>query len=342
MELKSRHEDLIKIIGHIKNDKVGILSYKNLDSYYKLMYKHLPSKNIVDFMYKLTTLPVYEYVDNIEDSSPLLNSDGNLNDIWDKWHINMTSQGKLDDVRFNIFRNKCFELAETNMSSADELYRITRTFIIKNPIIEDAESLRYLFMTTKTKIPISYKKISSEYIRDSYDILKTSKVFKICSTCGYVKNIDGKIITHRLCNPTYTEKLLPQGTLVLKPEIFNAITNPGRFEVEVNTALVNVGFNSVLFPEIERLGDVYVNTIGGDGLYLDMKAYNVPEHLYGELVSETGYLKEKYRNRWIIVPDLYYHEQLEFIGQLLRSNGSKLYNIEDLIKKLNRIIKEGK
>lgn len=337
---KSRHEDLVKIIGHIKNDKVGISSYKNLDSYYELMYKHLPSKDIVDFIHNLSTIPVSEYVDNIEHNTPLLNADGTLNTLWDKWHISITSQGNLDDVRFNKFRDKCFELWETNMQAADELYRITRAFIIENPIIEDAENLRYIFIDTKTKIQSSYRKMALEYIRDSYDILKTPRNFKVCSTCGYVKNIDGKILTHRLCNPTYAEKLLPQGTLILKPEIFNAITNPGRFEFEVYNALLNAGFDSIIFPEIERNGDIYV-IINGDGLYLDMKAYNYAESLYSELVNDNGYLKEKYRNRWIIVPDLYYQEQLEFIGSILRSGGSRFYNIKDLIKKLNKIVKEG-
>lgn len=48
MDLKKiRHEDLLKIINHIKNDKTGIDEYKDLNYYYKLMYKYLPSKDIV-------------------------------------------------------------------------------------------------------------------------------------------------------------------------------------------------------------------------------------------------------------------------------------------------------
>lgn len=342
VKLKNRHEDLIKIIGHIKSDKAGILNCKNLNSYYELMYKYFPdSKNIVDFIDKLITIPVSEYIDHIEEKYTLLNNDGTLNSVWDNWHITMTSQGKLDDLRFNKFRDRCFELSETDMPSAEELYRITRKFIIENPIIEEAEKLQYIFMDTKTKIPYSYRKLALEYIRDSYEILKISKDVRVCNVCGYVNNLDGKVVIHRLCNPKYSDKTLLPGALILKPEIFNAITNPGRFEIQVYNALINAGYDSTLFPEIERNGDIIVN-ICSDALYLDMKAYNHADDLYGELVNEQGNLKGKYRSRWIIVPDLYYQEQLEFIGYLLRTGDSRLYNINDLLRKLERISKAGK
>ncbi|GEM_PF-3844800 len=334
MEIKKhRHEDLIKIIGHIKNDKVGILEYKKLDLYYKLMYKYLPSRNIVDFIYKLTTVPVCNYIDNIEERSTLLNTDGTLNSVWDKWYINMTSEGRLDDVRFNKFRNKCFELSEIDMSAADELYRVTRKFIIENAIIEESENLNYIFMNANVKIPHSYRKIALEFVRDCYYVIKTSGRFEVCDKCGYVNKIDDKRIIHRLCNPKYKENVFKQGTLILKPEIFNAITTPGRFELEVYIALKNEGFNPILFPEIERNGDIYINICDND-LYLDMKAYNYLDDLHSELINESGYLKDKYRNRWIIVPDIYYLEQLKFIGHILKAGGSKIYNIADLIKKL--------
>lgn len=336
MNLKGRHEDLIKIIDHIKNDKAGISNYKNLDSYYKLMYKYFPSKNIVEFVDKLINVPVRDYIDDIEDNATLLNADGSLVTTWDRWHITMTSQGQLDDVRFNKFREKCFELSETNMTAADELYRLTRTYIIQNPVVENAENIQYAFINAKAKMPYSYKKIAMNYLRDSYDILKSTIIFKICNKCGYVKNMDGKVIIHRLCNPVFEEKTFSPGTLILKPEVFNAITNPGRFEYEVYSSLLNKGYEAIIFPEIERKGDIFVS-IGGDGLYLDMKAYNYPESLYSELTTSNGFLKDKYRNRWIIVPDLYYSEQLETLDDVLRTGGSRLYNISDLIKKLNRL-----
>lgn len=341
VEPKSRDEDLIKIIEYIKSDKAGILSCKNLNSYYEFMYKHLPSsKNIVDFIDKLITTPVREYVDNIEGNATLLNPNGTLNTVWDSWHIAMTSQGRLDDVRFNKFREKCFELSKINMPAADELYRVTRTFIIENSIIEEIEKLKYIFMATKISIPYSYKKIAEEYIRDCYDFVKKSDNVKVCNVCGYVNYIDGKEIIHRLCNPIYSEESLMRGTLILKPEIFYAITNPGRFEIDVYNALLLAGYDPILFPEIERNGDILVN-VCGRALYLDMKAYNYFHDLYIELANEKGYLKEKYRNRWLVVPDLYYQEQLNVIGYLLKDGGSRLYNIKDLIKKLNRIAKEG-
>lgn len=336
MYLKSRHEDLIKIIGHIKNDKVNIVNYKDLDSYYEMMYRYLPSKSIVDFIYKLISIPVSDYVDDIDYNIPLLNADGSLNSVWDEWYIKITSQGKLDDIRFNKFRVKCFELYQSNPVAADELYRITRTYIIENPIVYDMEELRYIFINSKNKIPLSYRQIAIDYIRDSYNVIKIPVFYKICDVCGYVKSIDDKIIVHRLCNPTYKGKLLSQGTLVLKPEVFHSITNPGRFEYMVYRSLLEEGYITTIFPEIEKNGDILVS-VNGNNIYLDMKAYNYTEELYHELVNDNGYLKDKYRNRWIIVPDLYYSEQLEYIGDILRVNGSRLYNIDDLLKKLSRI-----
>lgn len=341
MELSGRHEDLIKIIDFIKNDKIGMTSYKNIDSYYQLMYKYLPSKNIVEFINNLVHIPVKEYIDDIEDDSTLLNTDGSLRETWDNWHIAMTSQGQLDDVRFEKFRENCFKLSESDMPAAEELYRLTRTYIIQNPIINKAEDIQYIFADSIIKIPYAYRKIAMDYIRDSYDILKLSTNLRVCNTCGYIKNFNGKIILHRLCNPVFSDKTFAQGTLVLKPEVFYAITNPGRFEYEVFKALLYQGFYSVIFPEVEKSGDIFVS-IGGDGLYLDMKAYNYPEALYNELVSPNGFLKEKYRNRWIIVPDLYYSEQFETIGDIIRSGGSRLYNIDGLINKLHRLVEEGK
>ncbi|URZ04701.1 restriction endonuclease-related protein [Clostridium felsineum] len=340
MELKKhRHDDLVKLIGHIRNDKAGISENKKLNSYYELMYKYLPSKDIVDFIYKLRSVPVSEYIDNIEENNALLNSDGTLNSVWDNWYIRMTSEGRLDNVRFDKFRSKCFELSESNMKAAEELYRITRKFIIENPVIEDSEKLKYIFMNTNIKY--SYKKEAIEYIRDCYYILKVQQSFNVCNKCGYVNHIDGKRIIHRLCNPKYIEKIIKQGTLILKPEIFSAITNPGRFELEVYRDLQKEGFNPTLFPEIEKKGDICID-VGDNNLYLDMKAYSYSEDLYNELVDESNNLKDKYRSRWIIVPDIYYKEQLEFLGPVLKTGGSKIYNINDLINKLKTLVKRAK
>lgn len=341
MDLKKiRHEDLLKIINHIKNDKTGIDEYKDLNSYYKLMYKYLPSKNIVDFINNLINIPVCEYVDKIDKDISLLDSDGTLNSYWDEWHIRLTSQGRQDDIRFEKFRQKCFELWNIDKQAAEELYRITRTYIIENPIIESADEIKYIFINSKKLIPVLYRNLAIEYVRDCYDILKIKKEFKVCSCCGYVKNIDSDMVIHRLCNPKYEDNIFNRGTLIVKPEIFYSIINPGRFEYEVFNALLKSGFDATIFPEIEKDGDILVN-IYGKQIYLDMKAYNYAENLYSELTNNKT-LKDKYRNRWIVVPDLYYKEQMEFIGHLLRAGGSRLYNIEDLLNKLKRVAGEGK
>ncbi|MEG2243662.1 MAG: hypothetical protein RSC87_09345, partial [Muribaculaceae bacterium] len=180
-----------------------------------------------------------------------------------------------------------------------------------------------------------YKNIALKYIKESYDLIRQEKEVEICNICGYVKRIDSTDVIHRLCHPIYTKKLLKKGQYVAKPNIFTSIIQPGRFEIKAYNAIISEGFNARLFPDIETHGDILVDT--SDGLiYLDMKSYFVNKNLHEELI-QNDYVKDKYKDRWIIVPDDYYEDQKRELQYILNRNGSRIYNISDLIDKLHRM-----
>lgn len=333
---KLRVSELIEIIQLIKYDKSNINDYKDINKYYKYMQKSFGCCSLVRFIQILTDIPVINYVefdDLIEDESPLLNKDGSLFDYWDEWHINKGSNREIDNKRFNDFRDKCFELEKQNNGAGDILYRATRLFIILNPIIESVDYIAFLLTQSGIKNR-KHKEIAIEYISQCYEVLNSNKTFQICNVCKYIKDIK---VSHNLCNGKYEDKLLKNGTLIARPSIYNDIIKPGLFEKSCFDKLITAGFKAIIFPEIEREGDILV-TINNKRYYLDMKAFNNADDLKKELLSNINMniVKDKYKNRWIIVPDLYYVEQREYLGALLNRNGSRIYNINDLIHKLKR------
>jgi hypothetical protein len=333
---KLRVSELMELIQMIKYDKSNIDDYKDINKYYKYMQKSFNCCSLVKFIEILTNIPVINYVkfdDIIENESSLLNKNGSLAEYWDEWHITMGSNRDVDNKRFNDFRDKCFDLEKQNKGAGDTLYRATRLFIILNSIIESIDSIGFILTQSGIKNR-KHKDIAIDYITQCYEILKSNKTFQVCNVCGYIKDTR---VSHNLCNGKYEDKLLKNGVLIARQAIYNDIIKPGLFEKSCFEKIVTEGFKAIIFPEIEKEGDILV-IINDKNYFLDMKAYNKPEDLSKELLENinTDKVKEKYKNRWIIVPNLYYVEQKEYIGSLLNRNGSRIYNIDDLINKLKR------
>lgn len=331
-----RISELMELIKIIKYDKSNIDDCKDIKKYYDYMQKSFNCCSLVEFIKILTEIPVTNYVkfdEPIKENSSLLNQDGSILEYWDEWHINKGSNRDIDNKRFDDFRQKCFYLEEKDNGVGDALYRATRLIIILNPIIDSIDNIGFLLAKSGMKNR-KHKDIAIEYITQCYEQLKNNKIYEICDVCGYIK--DPKV-SHNLCNAKYQDKLLKNGMLIARQSIYNDIIKPGLFEKLCFDKLVAEGFNTVIFPEIEREGDILV-TISNKKYFLDMKAYNNPEDLRKELLDNmnTDKVKEKYKNRWIVVPDLYYIEQREHLRSLLNRNGSRIYNVDDLINKLKR------
>lgn len=339
--MKNTKDVLMEFITFIKNESVGTnMNYKKIDILYEYKYKLFENCTLIDFIDKLCSLPVSEYIEGIESiQEPLLDEECCLNDTWSKWHTDIfDTPSKKQDERFEKFRQECFKIQIKDPIQADELYRTTRKFIIENPILKDAQEIQFAFMGTK--VNYSNKKIAIDYIKDCYNMVSKDTDYLVCSECGYVKDLEGIEIVHRLCNiPRFEEATLKRGTLVAKSMIYSSIIRPGRFEIKIFKALLEAGIEVRLFPDIEVDGDIEI-LINNQTIYLDMKAYYRNYDLKKEILNQHGYLKDKYKNRWIIVPDEYYLDQKRELQNIINSGNSRIYNKDDLIDKLIRMERE--
>lgn len=337
--LRGKTNELFELIQLIKYDKENLNEYRRIEKYYEVMNKIGEFNNLNEFIVCLTSIPVNEYIRIGEDGEAypiLLDKNGELNEYWSDWYINLGTKREVDDKRFNEFRKKCFELEQYNVGLGELLYRETRLFIINNPILDNIDKVN-LELRKNGVTKISHRNIAKEYIEQCYFIINENKEFYICETCGYPKYINNKEASHNLCNAKYIKKNIAKGSVIARYEIYNDIIKPGRFEKLCFSRLSKEGFETILFPEIEREGDILV-TINNTKYYLDMKAYNQAGDLAKELMLEGSEwnIKNKYKNRWIIVPDIFYIEQRECLEGILNKNGSRIYNIDDVINKLRR------
>lgn len=311
-------------------------SSRDIETYYVYKDRFFESVNLLQFIHNLAELKVCEYVEGVQDvDTPLLSPTGKLNPLWEQWLVKQidNSNALIMDKMFDEFRELCYKLQAIDREAAHILYLHTRVFIILNPIVNPTSIKTFLNGSCFPAKYSKYKEEAERYIKECYTLKRGIKKLEICSTCGYI--FKEETVKHRLCENKreWVEYNTPM--YVAKPEIFNAIINPGRFEIEVFESLKKEGFSVRLFPDIETKGDIEV-LIDGIHLYLDMKCYAIGDGLYNEVI-ENGRVKQKYRNRWIIVADKYYKEQTRLLGRLLNnpSTNSRLLNIDDLIQELH-------
>ena len=333
--MKNTQDTLMEFITFIKNEALGSnMNYKHIEILYDYKYKLFENCTLTDFIDKLCLLPVSEYIEGVEEiQESLLDEDCSLNEVWSKWYTDIfdTPSNKQDE-RFERFREECFKIQSKDSKQADELYRATRKFIIENPILKDVQEIKFAFMGTK--VNFSNKKIGIDYIKDCYNMVSKDMGYLVCNECGYVKGLEGREIVHRLCNNRgFEEATLKRGTLIAKSIIYSSIIRPGRFEMKIFESLLKSGINARLFPDIEVDGDIEIS-MNNQKIYLDMKAYYRNSDLKKEILNQNGYLKDKYKNRWIIVPDEYYLDQKRELQNIINSGNSRIYNKSDLIDKV--------
>ena len=120
---------------------------------------------------------------------------------------------------------------------------------------------------------------------------------------------------------------------VVKSNVYEFYTQPGLIEKEAYKKLVEATFEVVLYPGIEKYGDLEV-VIKNKSYFIDAKTTRInPYSLSQEL------LKPKYRDRIILLPDKKYEDVKDC---LLANNSSlKIFNVSELIEYLKKIEKEG-
>lgn len=336
--MKNTQDVLMEFITFIKNEALGAnMDYKRIEILYDYKYKLFENCTLTDFIDKLCSLPVSDYIDGLEETQEaLLDEDCSLNEIWNKWYTDIfDTTSKKQDERFEKFRDECFKIQIKDNKQADELYRTTRKFIIENPILKDVQEIKFAFMGTK--LNYSNKELGIDYIKDCYDMVSKDTNYLVCNECGYVKYLEGREIIHRLCNiPKFEEVVLKRGTLIAKRTIYSSIIRPGRFEIKIFEGLLEAGIKARLFPDIEVNGDIEIS-INDQKIYLDMKSYYRNTDLKKEILNHNGFLEDKYKNRWIIVPDEYYLDQKRELQSIINSGNSRIYNKDDLIDKIIRM-----
>lgn len=339
--MKNTQDILMEFITFIKNEALGTnMEYKCIDTLYDYKYKLFENCTLTDFIDKLCSLPVSEYIEGVEEiQETLLDEECRLNEVWSKWHTEIfDTPTKKQDERFDKFRGECFKIQSKDKAQGDEVYRATRKFIIENPILKNRQEMKFAFMDKK--LDFSNKQIGLDYIKDCYHMVSKDTCYLVCNECGYVKELEGREIIHRLCNiPKFEEITLKRGTLIAKSIIYSSIIRPGKFEIKIFEALLEAGINARLFPDIEVDGDIEI-LVNNKLIYLDMKSYFRNTDLKKEIFNKHGYLNDKYKNRWIIVPDEYYLDQKRDLQNIINSGNSRIYNKDDLINKLIKMQKE--
>ena len=321
----------------VKKNYLDDDSSRSIEIYYDYKDRFFESVNLLQFIHNLTELKVCEYVEGVQDvDMPLLDPSGKLNSLWEEWLVMQIGSHNtlIMDKKFDEFRALCYELQLIDKEAAHILYLYTRKFIIQNPIIKSTKIKTFLNGSGFPAKYFQYKESAEEYIKECYTLERGVRKLEVCCTCGYI--FKEETIKHRLCENKREWVEYNTSMYIAKPEIFNAIINPGRFEIEVFESLKAEGFSVRLFPDIETNGDIEV-LLEDNLLYLDMKCYAVGDGLYKEVI-ENNRVKHKYRNRWIIVADKYYKEQTRLLGGILNNSSanSRLLNIADLIQELHR------
>lgn len=270
----------------------------------------------------------------------ILDENYNLREEWRDFLIDFRQGGGYIEKRFQNLMNLCNKVAK-NGGDGQSMYNLFRmNYLIEKPVanFNDFENDVYSVLKYKANDFIEdFRKL----FWDFYERNNSEKEYYICFNCKYKVTED---IKHVFCKNTKIEKIeLKKGEYIIKENVYTDYTLRGIIERDIYNALIENDFEAYLYPLLEKEGDVKV-IIYGKEYFIDAKSYTKTANLANDLKEE------KYSRRIIVVPDLNYKDQKEYILQLQRDGDlcfdgeAKIFNVVDLIKffKKEKILLEDK
>jgi len=258
----------------------------------------------------------------------ILDENYNLREEWKNFLIDFRQGGGYIEKRFRNLMNLCSKVAK-NGGDGQAMYNLFRmNYLIERPIanFDDFQNDVYRVLKHRAGIFIDdFRKLFWDfYERNNYE-----REYNICSNCNYKVTED---INHIFCKSAKIEKIgLKKGEYIIKEDVYSDYTLRGIIERDTYNALNENNFEAHLYPLLEKEGDIKV-ILYGKTYYIDAKSYTQTANLANDLKEE------KYNKRIIVVPDLNYKDQKEYILQLQRDGDlyfdgkAKIFNVADLIK----------
>lgn len=289
---------------------------------------------LTDFVRKLAIISPTDF--GIENNSvyinkgiyslSILDSEYNLRDEWRNYLFKNTGE-KFLKKRFIKLINLCLEIEKNEGKDLGlKCYIFFRMdTVIRNPITSIMKFKNELAILLKDKFNL-YKERFIELFKDFYERVKIKAKYKICNKCGYLDNSN---INHIFCKKNkFKEVELGFDDWIIKESIYKDYTSVGLIERDVFDELKKEDFKVILYPNIEKEGDLKV-IINNKDIFIDCKSYSNAIDLVEEIK------KNKYLNRVIVVPDIYYEEHKEYIkAELSNDLSRKFFSIDSLIKYL--------
>lgn len=257
----------------------------------------------------------------------VLDEDYNLREEWRDFLIDFRQGGGYIEKRFHNLIKLCSKVSKSG-GDGQGMYNLFRmNYLIEKPIAKftDFEEDVYRVLKFRTNDFIEdFRKL----FWDFYEKNNCEREYYICSNCKYKVTED---IKHIFCKGAKVEKIeLKNGEYIIKEDVYNDYTLRGIVERDTYNALIKNKFDAYLYPSLEKEGDIKV-VIYNKVYFIDGKSYTQTANLVKDLKDE------KYNSRIIVVPDLNYKDQKEYIMQLhldrdLYFDGEvKVFNVTDLI-----------
>lgn len=259
-------------------------------------------------------------------SLSILDSEYNLRDEWRNYLFKNTGE-KFLKKRFSKLINLCLEIEkkeENNLGLKCYIFFRMDT-VIRNPITSIIKFKEELAVLLQDKFEV-YKDRFIELFKEFYEKVKAKGKYKVCNNCGYWDDTSNK---HVFCKENkFKEIELGSNDWIIKESVYKDYTSVGLIERDVFDRLKKEGFEVILYPDIEREGDLKV-IIYNKQIFIDCKSYSDITDLVDEIK------RDKYLDRVIVVPDIYYKEHKEYIeAELPNYLSRKFLNIDNLIKYL--------
>ncbi|MBZ9684979.1 hypothetical protein G9F72_001215 [Clostridium estertheticum] len=252
----------------------------------------------------------------------------NLREEWKNFLLDFRQGGGYIEKRFQNLMRLCSNVAKSG-GNGQAMYNLFRMdYLIVKPIAN--------FYDFEADVYGVLKHLGNNFIGDFrklfwdfYEKNNFEKEYYICSNCKYKVTED---IKHIFCKNAKIEKIeLKSGEYIIKEDVYKDYTLRGIVEKDMYNALIENGFEAYLYPSLEKEGDIKV-VIYNKVYFLDGKSYTQTAKLVKDLKEE------KYNNRIIVVPDLNYKDQKEYIiqlqkdGELYFDGEARVFNVTDLIK----------
>lgn len=272
---------------------------------------------LTDFIQKLSELPVKHL--GIEENNgyiqekllliSLIDEYYKLRPEWINYLFGNTGEVFLNK-RFTKLIKLCLEIEEVEGNNLGlESYIFFRMdILIRRPIITISEFKDGLAIVLKGKFN-TYREKFIGLFKEFYEQLKYKGEYNVCLNCGYLESSNYK---HIFCKSSkFKKEELDTKKWIIKESVYKNYTSVGLIERDTFDKLKSEEFDVQLYPQIEKEGDLKV-VVANKTFYIDCKSYsNVVE------LAET-LKEEKYDNRLIVVPDIYYQEQKEYIDVLIK------------------------